>query len=109
MRLFIAISEHTWWALVGDGTMWWWGTCPARHTLVGWRQRARPANSAASGVCGSESEPRSACGFDDASGDSNQAHPQRGELGGCKRLGPGNGIADPEQQPVGSGIQHKRH
>jgi hypothetical protein len=49
MRLFIAVSEHIWWALVVDRIGWLRGTCPVCHGPVGWRQRARLANNAPSG------------------------------------------------------------
>src|SRR6202167_6204596 len=49
MRVFIADSEHIWWALVIDGIGRLRGTCPGGHGPAGWRQRARLANNAASG------------------------------------------------------------
>jgi hypothetical protein len=75
---------------------------PSRlHTAREAGEQRRP------GVRGGERDTHPACGFDDASGDLDQAHPQGGELGGGQRLGPGNGVAELEHQPVGTGVQHE--
>src|ERR1700748_2239164 len=49
MRLFIAGSERICWALVVGSMGRLRGTKPIGHGPAGWRQRARLANSAASG------------------------------------------------------------
>ncbi len=43
-------------------------------------------------------------GLGDAGGNFEQAQAQRDELGAGERLGPGNGIAYDEHQPVGGGV-----
>ena len=61
------------------------------------------------GMRRSEGDPHPACGFDDAGGDLDQAHPQGGEPGNGQRLGPGNGVTEFEHQPMGAGVQHETH
>ena len=49
MRWLVAVSEHTWQALGIVGTGRIRGTCPVCQGPAGWAQRARLANSSASG------------------------------------------------------------
>ena len=49
------MSERIWWAPVVDGIgRCVWGTSPGGHGPVGWRQRARLANNAASGCAAAQ-------------------------------------------------------
>ena len=58
--------------------------------------------------CG-EGDANTCGGFGDPCCDLEQAHPQGRELGGRERMRLGDGVAQSQQQPVGSGVQHETH
>ena len=74
---------------------------PVGESVRGWQKGCR------FGMRGGEGVAHPACGFDDLGGDLDQAHPQGGELGGGKRLRPGDGIAEFEHQPIGAGCEQQ--